>query len=57
MQIGFGVIAFAVAALSSTNVGARVAAGTDHDRKIGPADRRFNTPAGEGRKPALAGSH
>ena len=59
LQIGFGVVAFAVAALSSTDVGARVAAVTDPDRKVGPTDRRFNAPAGGGdhRRRALAASH
>jgi len=58
MQIGFGVIAFAVAALSSTDLGARFAAVTDHDRKVGPTDRRFNAPTGGGhrRRPAVAGA-
>jgi ABC-type branched-subunit amino acid transport system permease subunit len=50
MQVGFGVIAFAVAALSSTDLNARFAAITDRDRLVGPADRSVNLPAG-GRTP------
>lgn len=48
LQIGFGVVAFAVAALSATDVDARFAAAADPDRLVGPTDRRFNAPPDRG---------